>query len=72
MKTLSENAVTSFEITIGRTLAKPVRRRQSGGSRRAQAALQVTPDSDLEEVSQRDAVAQKGCKIQAATVASLF
>lgn len=36
------------------------------------AALQVTLDSDLEAVSQRDAVEQKGCKIQAATVAFLF
>lgn len=59
-------------MTIGRVQAKAVRGRRRGGSRRAQAALQVTPDRDLEAVSQRDAVAQKGCKIQAATVAFLF
>lgn len=61
-----------MKITIGRFQAKAVERGRSSRSRRAQAALQVTPDRDLEAVLQRDAVAQKGCKIEAATVAFLF
>lgn len=61
-----------MKIIVGKVQAKPVKGRRSGGSRRAQAALQVPLDSDLEAVSQRDAVAQRGCKIQAATVAFLI
>lgn len=72
----NENSVRKYNNMLWKLFlgeCRPSQWREGGAeSRRAQAALQVTLDRDLEAVSQRGAVAQKGCKTQAATVAFLF